>query len=297
MLLNFYVIMSEIIFLNYLNKGFVMFKKAIFASLACGICLHAQMVNGIAAIVDNEPITLFELYKAKEQLKTDEAQALNLLIRDRLESVEIKNLGLSVTPFEINERIEQIASKNNMTSSQFRSSAESQGINFAEFKNEVEKNMLKEKLYKNIMSNAGKNISESKARAYYEANSASFNVFSTAEVTLFHAQNEADLRAQRGSMGAVKGVKAQNLTLNYNEIDPQFAALIANTPDGGYTQILRGQEGFDMFLIRNKIGSYTPEFEQIKDEIMNAMYQGEQENIMRDYFDKLRAKAKIQILR
>ncbi len=220
-----------------------------------------------------------------------------MLIRDRLESVEIKNLGLSVTPFEINERIEQIASKNNMTSSQFRSSAESQGINFAEFKNEVEKNMLKEKLYKNIMSNAGKNISESKARAYYEANSASFNVFSTAEVTLFHAQNEADLRAQRGSMGAVKGVKAQNLTLNYNEIDPQFAALIANTPDGGYTQILRGQDGFDMFLIKNKIGSYTPEFEQIKDEIMNAMYQGEQENIMRDYFDKLRAKAKIQILR
>ena len=230
-----------------------MFKKAIFASLACGICLHAQMVNGIAAIVDNEPITLFELYKTKEQLKTDEAQALNLLIRDRLESVEIKNLGLSVTPFEINERIEQIASKNNMTSSQFRSSAESQGINF--------------------------------------------NVFSTAEVTLFHAQNEADLRAQRGSMGAVKGVKAQNLTLNYNEIDPQFAALIANTPDGGYTQILRGQDGFNMFLIKNKIGSYTPEFEQIKDEIMNAMYQGEQENIMRDYFDKLRAKAKIQILR
>ena len=50
-------------------------------------------------------------------------------------------------------------------------------------------------------------------------------------------------------------------------------------------------------MIKNKIGSYTPEFEQIKDEIMNAMYQGEQENIMRDYFDKLRAKAKIQILR
>ena len=276
-----------------------MTKKLFFAASVCAALnlFSAQMVNGIAAIVENEPITLYEVYQLKEQLKTDESQALNLLIRDRLEQAQIKNLGISVTPFEVNERIDAIAKQNGMTSTQFRSSVESQGTSFTDFKNEVEKRMLQEKLYRNIASEAGKNVTDERAKAYYEANKEQFNIFNSAEIVLFRAASMQELENQKGKLSPLKGVQAQNLTLEYQSTNPQLASIIANTAIGDFTQIFKTQEGFDMFYVKNKIGSYTPSFDQIKDEIINSLYQNEQQKTIQDYFDKLRAKAKVQILR
>ena len=257
----------------------------------------AQMINGIAAIVENEPITLYEVYSLKEQLRASEQDALNLLIRDRLEDAQIKNLNISVTPFELNDRIESIAKQNSMTNSQFRSSIQAQGMDFLEFKNNIEKKMLQEKLYKSILAEAGKNVNEQKAKMYFDANPDKFKVFSTAKVILYRAKNPEELEAQKTSPSLLNSVQTQELSLDYQSIDPRLAAIIAGTNNGEFTQILQGADSFDMFYVKEKIGSYTPSFADVKDNVINELYQGEQEKLMADYFDKLRAKAKIQILR
>ena len=275
-------------------------KKLLFlaAGMLSALNLYsAQMVNGIAAIVENEPITLYEVYSLKEQLKSSEQDALNLLIRDRLEDAQIKNLNLSVTPFELNDRIESIAKQNGMTNSQFRSSIQAQGMDFLEFKNNIEKKMLQEKLYKSILAEAGKNVNEQKAKMYFDANPDKFKVFSTAKVVLYRAKNPEELEAQKTSPSLLNSVQTQELSLGYQSIDPRLAAIIAGTNNGEFTQILQGADSFDMFYVKEKMGSYTPSFADVKDNVINELYQGEQEKLMADYFDKLRAKAKIQILR
>ena len=275
-------------------------KKMLFlaAGMLSALNLYsAQMVNGIAAIVENEPITLYEVYSLKEQLRASEQDALNLLIRDRLEDAQIKNLNISVTPFELNDRIESIAKQNGMTNSQFRSSIQAQGMDFLEFKNNIEKKMLQEKLYKSILAEAGKNVNEQKAKMYFDANPDKFKVFSTAKVVLYRAKNPEELEAQKTSPSLLSSIQTQELSLDYQSIDPRLAAIIAGTNNGEFTQILQGADSFDMFYVKEKIGSYTPSFADVKDNVINELYQGEQEKLMADYFDKLRAKAKIQILR
>ncbi len=275
-------------------------KKLLFlaAGMLSALNLYsAQMINGIAAIVENEPITLYEVYSLKEQLRASEQDALNLLIRDRLEDAQIKNLNISVTPFELNDRIESIAKQNGMTNSQFRSSIQAQGMDFLEFKNNIEKKMLQEKLYKSILAEAGKNVNEQKAKMYFDANPDKFKVFSTAKVVLYRAKNPEELEAQKTSPSLLNSVQTQELSLDYQSIDPRLAAIIAGTNNGEFTQILQGANSFDMFYVKEKIGSYTPSFADVKDNVINELYQGEQEKLMADYFDKLRAKAKIQILR
>ncbi|MBR8462279.1 peptidyl-prolyl cis-trans isomerase [Campylobacter sp. faydin G-24] len=274
-----------------------MLKKGIFVSFVCAICLNAQMVNGIAAIVENEPITIFEIHKLSKQLNTNEVETLNLLIKDRLQQAQIKNLGISASIFEINERIERLAQQNGMTNAQFRASVEAQGIKFADFRMDIEKAIVQEKLYQSILADANKNINENAARNYYETNISEFSVFSNADVVRYTAKSANELQAQIGKAGANKGVTAQNLSLSSSNIDPRLNAVIANTPNGNYTQILRSQDGFDMFYVKSKSGQYTPSFEQVKDHVLNILYQREQESLINDYFDKLRAKAKIQILR
>ena len=275
-------------------------KKMLFlaAGMLSALNLYsAQMVNGIAAIVENEPITLYEVYSLKEQLRASEQDALNLLIRDRLEDAQIKNLNISVTPFELNDRIESIAKQNGMTNLQFRSSIQAQGMDFLEFKNNIEKKMLQEKLYKSILAEAGKNVNEQKAKMYFDANPDKFKVFSTAKVVLYRAKNPEELEAQKTSPSLLSSVQTQELSLDYQSIDPRLAAIIAGTNNGEFTKILQGADSFDMFYVKEKIGSYTPSFADVKDNVINELYQGEQEKLMADYFDKLRAKAKIQILR
>lgn len=275
-------------------------KKLLFlaAGMLSALNLYsAQMINGIAAIVENEPITLYEVYSLKEQIRASEQDALNLLIRDRLEDAQIKNLNISVTPFELNDRIESIAKQNGMTNSQFRSSIQAQGMDFLEFKNNIEKKMLQEKLYKSILAEAGKNVNEQKAKMYFDANPDKFKVFSTAKVVLYRAKNPEELEAQKTSPSLLSSVQTQELSLDYQSIDPRLAAIIAGTNNGEFTQILQGADSFDMFYVKEKIGSYTPSFADVKDNVINELYQGEQEKLMADYFDKLRAKAKIQILR
>ncbi|OUT10787.1 hypothetical protein B9N62_08865 [Campylobacter concisus] len=275
-------------------------KKLLFlaAGMLSALNLYsAQMINGIAAIVENEPITLYEVYSLKEQLRASEQDALNLLIRDRLEDAQIKNLNISVTPFELNDRIESIAKQNGMTNSQFRSSIQAQGMDFLEFKNNIEKKMLQEKLYKSILAEAGKNVNEQKAKMYFDANPDKFKVFSAAKVVLYRAKNPEELEAQKTSPSLLNSVQTQELSLDYQSIDPRLAAIIAGTNNGEFTQILQGADSFDMFYVKEKIGSYTPSFADVKDNVINELYQGEQEKLMADYFDKLRAKAKIQILR
>ncbi|WP_169764082.1 peptidylprolyl isomerase [Campylobacter mucosalis] len=275
-----------------------MVKKAIFASLVCGICLNAQMVNGIAAIVENEPITLFEVSKVKEQLKISEQKALDLLVRDRLEQAQIKALGISVTPFEVNERVESLAKNNGLTNSEFRSQIEQKGVKFSDFKSDIEKNLLQEKLYKNIFANVGKNINEDTARRYFLNNRAEFSTFKSISVVLFSADDPNLLVAQKNAgIKPIAGVKTKVLNLSYENISPRLAVLLSATPEQSFTQPLQGQNSFDMFYVNSKNGSYTPEFEDIKDEVLNALYTSEQERAAQDYFDKLRAKAKINMIR
>ncbi|QCD44221.1 peptidylprolyl isomerase [Campylobacter mucosalis] len=275
-----------------------MVKKAIFASLVCGICLNAQMVNGIAAIVENEPITLFEVSKVKEQLKISEQKALDLLVRDRLEQAQIKALGISVTPFEVNERVESLAKNNGLTNSEFRSQIEQKGVKFSDFKSDIEKNLLQEKLYKNIFANVGKNINEDTARRYFLNNRAEFSTFKSISVVLFSADDPNLLVAQKNAgIKPIAGVKTKVLNLSYENISPRLAVLLSATPEQSFTQPLQGQNSFDMFYVNSKNGSYTPEFEDIKDEVLNALYTSEQEKVAQDYFDKLRAKAKINMIR
>lgn len=276
-----------------------MFKKAIFASLICSFALSSQMVNAVVAVVENEPITMFELNKVKEQLKIDNKKAFDILIRDRLEQAQIRDLGIVTTPFEINQRVEQIARQNGLSVSKFRDELEfRQGINFADFKKNIEKTILQEKLYKSIFADIGKNLNENMARAYFEENKGEFATFDTIDIIIFKSSNENAIQNQiKSGTKAIKGVFVDNLSLKFENINPRLAVLLANTPQGSFTQVLKSPEGFDVFYIKDKKGFYIPKFNDVKDKVLSILYSMEQEKVALEYFDKLRAKAKIDIVR
>ena len=52
-----------------------------------------------------------------------------------------------------------------------------------------------------------------------------------------------------------------------------------------------------MFYVIQKTGQSLANFEDVQNEVMNALYKSEQDRAVNEYFNKLRAKANIKILR
>ena len=278
-----------------------MLKKISFAAFLLSFCLAnaSQISNGIAAIIENEPITINELRKAAAQLKTDETTALNLLIRDRLETAQIKNLKIEASDYEVNQRLEKIANDSGMNVAGLRSAVTSKGGDYAQFKDDVAKSIKQEKLYQSIFSDAKINISENAARAYFEQNRDLFAHFTDVSVTRYVAPTMQLLEAARHSspMNTNHSVHMDVLDLKSEQIPPQLRTIFQQTPDGTFTQIFQTPEGFEMFYVASKKGQTMPEFDEVRDEAMNALYKLEQDRVIGEYFNKLRAKANVKYLR
>lgn len=278
-----------------------MLKKISFAAFFLGFCLAnaSQISNGIAVIIENEPITVNEVRKAAAQLQTSEANALNLLIRDRLETAQIKNLKIEASDYELNQRLQKIASESGMSVSDLRSAVLSKGGDYAQFKDDIAKTIKQEKLYQSIFSDAKINISENAARAYFEQNRDLFAHFTDASVTRYMASSAQLLEVARHSspMNTNHNVHMDVLDLKSEQIPPQLRTIFQQTPDGTFTQIFQTPEGFEMFYVASKKGQTMPEFDEVRDEAMNALYKLEQDRVIGEYFNKLRAKANVKYLR
>lgn len=278
-----------------------MLKKISFAAFFLGFCLAnaSQISNGIAVIIENEPITVNEVRKAAAQLQTNEANALNLLIRDRLETAQIKNLKIEASDYELNQRLQKIASESGMSVSDLRSAVLSKGGDYAQFKDDVAKTIKQEKLYQSIFADAKINISENAARAYFEQNRDLFAHFTDASVTRYVAPSMQLLEVARHSspMNTNHNVHMDVLDLKSEQIPPQLRTIFQQTPDGTFTQIFQTPEGFEMFYVASKKGQTMPEFGEVRDEAMNALYKLEQDRVIGEYFNKLRAKANVKYLR
>ena len=278
-----------------------MLKKISFAAffLSFYMANASQISNGIAVIIENEPITVNEVRKAAAQLQTSEANALNLLIRDRLETAQIKNLKIEASDYELNQRLQKIASESGMSVSDLRSAVLSKGGDYAQFKDDVAKTIKQEKLYQSLFADAKINISENAARAYFEQNRDLFAHFADVSVTRYVASSMQLLEAARHSspMNTNHSVHMDVLDLKSEQIPPQLRTIFQQTPDGTFTQIFQTPEGFEMFYVASKKGQTMPEFDEVRDEAMNALYKLEQDRVIGEYFNKLRAKANVKYLR
>ena len=87
-------------------------KKILLASLIF-LSLNAKIVDKIVAVVNNSPITSYDIKTLQNNLHINKNQALNMLIDKKLIQNEIKKRGISVDDYEINDAMRNIAKRNN----------------------------------------------------------------------------------------------------------------------------------------------------------------------------------------
>lgn len=260
--------------------------------------LHGEMVNAIAAVVNGEPITLYEVKQTAQGESISTNEALEMLIDLRLQEARIKELGLSVSDQEVDRRIEQIAQRNSLDTATLRQILRNRGTDWSAYREQIEKALLNEKLAQRVMADEMVPVTQEEIERHYEQNRQDYVWPEQVRVVQYVARNEALLeQAQQNPMAQHPEVSMQAQTLALASLNPRLAAILAQTPKGEFTPIFPVGENRVTLLVRNQEGENPRPLESVEREIAQQLQSQRESRAIENYFARERAKAEITILR
>ena len=123
-------------------------------------------LNKTVAIVNNQPITLYQLNQETNRLlatvSPNQRYGINenIIKKQALEELINKNLllqiaeraNINISTVELNNNIEKLAKKNNLTLSELKNSVESSGLPFSQYKENVKQQLIANKLQQQAIS-------------------------------------------------------------------------------------------------------------------------------------------------
>jgi parvulin-like peptidyl-prolyl isomerase len=188
------------------------------------------MINGISVAVDNEPITLFEIYKEVAEKSIAYDEAVENLIEKKIRLIEVKKEGIHIDDFELNKELESIATQNRLSLYQFRILLEDKGIDFNEYKDRLKEKLSLEKLDKKIAYRKLKEIDEEELQSYYNSHLDEFSIAKTFKVVKYEASSKELLESVVSNpMFKPNGVSREHLTLEADKINPRLSIVLNET--------------------------------------------------------------------
>src|SRR5512138_785444 len=154
------------------------------ATLGTATTAGAELVNGIAAIVNDDIITIYELNKeytrilkeeekkgavsqeASQKLRSD---VLNSMIDKKLIAMKIKELNIVIGEEELRQSIEEIKKQNNLSQEALVAALLSQGLTFDQYKAQMKDQLERLRLMSQEVKSKIQ-VTDREVRSYYEEN-------------------------------------------------------------------------------------------------------------------------------
>ena len=270
-------------------------KKMIVLGLLLSGSVYAGLVNGIALVVNNEPITLYEIDAMAQKLKVSKNEAIEYLIDEKIQSSEVKRQGIDVDIYEIEERMESVARSNHLTLSEFKEILASKFISLEEYKENLKKKLIQEKLARKIFSEESTIVDREDARIYYDNNKEEFSIPTRVKITKYASKDQRELATYlRNPMIVNHSVAVESEEIKTDELNPKLLSLVLETQEGGFTPIIPVSNTlFVSIRIDAKLEKKQNSFEEVESAIIAKLSQQNESKAIERYFKKQRARAKI----
>lgn len=272
----------------------------IFLTLVCVVALNAEISDGVAIVVKGAPITLYDIKKEMKDNKINAKQAAGILIRKKLEALEIKERGITVSQPEVFNDIKNAAARNNLSVDEFYEAIRnSNGLTSAEVKNSIREKLLAQKLYNAIAYTKMDEPTEDEIKEYYKLHKDSFVHPTSFSVVIYESSDKATLEEKiKNPMFYSADIKSTEEELPFNKLAPQLGTLLENTKVNSFTPIApSGQGGYITFYMKEIIFSKEAAFDSVKHLVKNHIMQLKREQVLTDYFARLRHNAEIKTIR
>ena len=206
--------------------------------------LHAELVDRIVAVVNNDIILLSDLNQAmatigatlnaqgysqsqKDQiLKEQRGKILEQLIYDKLTDQQVQQYNIKIGDHEVDATIERIRNLNRMTNDDLRRRLESEGVPYEEYRKQIKEKMLQARLVNREVKSKIV-ITDEDIQAYYNAHKDEYGVNTRYELRhiLIKIPPPADADAKKDALGRInhiydmlhKGESFEKLAREYSE--------------------------------------------------------------------------------
>ncbi|BAF70748.1 peptidyl-prolyl cis-trans isomerase [Nitratiruptor sp. SB155-2] len=276
-------------------------KKIALAATLLLTLSYGKIIDGIAVIVNDEPITLYEINKVINTTGLSRREAIQLLIREKLENEQIKKLGVTVDDIELDQALEKIAKQKGTDLFGLQEAIISQGGDWEKFKEGLRKQLLRKKLYAALTRQQTQKLSEKDLKEYYETHKNEFEIAKEADIVKYISPSKEVLAkiAQNPLYQPSNNALLQKgeEKIDLQKVNPQFAYLLNQTPEGSFTKILPMGDKYLLIYIKHKYGKEYIPFEEAKGYILNRLSKTSGVKNVKEYFDKLKASANIKVIR
>jgi len=270
--------------------------KYIFGFLTTITLSWAGLINGIAVLVNDIPITLYDIDQTANNKNLSEDKAVTVLIDKILYKQELNKQNITVDIFDIDNHIDKIAAQNNMSTLDFKSVVRQQQ-NYDLFKSQIKDQLLHQKLVRKIASEKLKIASNDDMKIFYDNNIEQFQLADTIEVTAYVSKSKQELnKIKANPMIQNHNVLAQTITLKQTELNPEVKYVINSTKEKNFSIIFAQNKNYNMFFIKKKKNIVNMSFEESKDKIFSKIMRSREKNYLEEYFEILKITANIKIL-
>ena len=262
--------------------------------------LNASVYDGVAIVVKDKAITLLDIKKEMQTNHVDAKKAADALIRQKLEKIEIDERKIKVNSSEVYDDIKKMASRNNMSISDFYDAVrDSNGLTSTQLKEKIKERLLSQKLYQAIAYSSMSEPSESDIEEYYDMHKDSYKHPASFTVIIYDAKDRNILQTKVDNpMFYSPEIATNEQKLPYDRISPELASLLERTSVNHFTNVIpNGKGGFMSFYIKEIESAKEGGLESVRRQIINSIMAQKREQILGDYFARLRHNADINVIR
>lgn len=272
----------------------------LFSILLFVVTVNAAVYDGVAIVVKDQAITLLDIENEMKTSKLDAKKAADLLIRQKLESIEIKNRKISVSSSEVYDDIKKMAARNNLSISELYDAVrDANGLTSTEFKAKIKQKLLSQKLYSAIAYSSLSEPSEDEIKEYYKLHKDNYKHPSAFNVIIYEAKDKSKLQEKVDNpMFYSPEIATNEQVLPYDKISPELASLLEKTPLNHFTTIVPNGKGeFMSFYMKEIKSAQEGGLESVRNQIMNSIMEEKRELVLGNYFARLRHNADINVIR
>ena len=255
---------------------------------------EAKMVDGIAIIVEGEPITTAEIHAIQTQFSVPKQKACDMLIQDRLQKSAMRNI--SIDENLIDSKISTIAAQNNLTVPKMQKILKEQGTSWSKYRSSIRNAMKKEKFFQ---ENVIKNIptpTEEELKLYYNNHKENFLAPSSVNLIEYSAPTK-EIMKNFLKTKKQKGIKSRSVKKMTKDLNPTLLVSILQTQDGSYTRPFNAGDRYISYKVLSKNGKVTMPFSAAQGAVTARWKQQQQNKALKDYFEKLKTNCDVQYIR
>jgi len=272
----------------------------IFLLLLLSTFLSAKVYDGVAIVVQNKAITMLDIKNEMKISHVDAKNAADLLIRKKLEEGEIDKRKITVSSSEVYDDIKKMAKRNRMNVNDFYDAVlESNGLSSTQLKKKIKEKLLGQKLYSSVTYNSITKPSEADIKEYYDTHKSFFEHPSAFNVIVYNCPHKEKLQQKIDNpMFYSSEITKDEIKLLYKKISPSLAKLLKDTPLNTCSSMIPdGKGNYVSFYIKGVEASKENNISTVTNQIINAINNQKREQVLGDYFARLKHNADINIIR